>query len=164
MELILWRHAEAEPHVPALADGSVDFEADQARALTAKGARHASRVGAWLDRQLPAQCRILTSPAVRCVQTAEALGRKFIKADVLNTDSTAAAILDAAGWPDGRGPVIVVGHNPLLGQVAALIFSGTAHDWKIKKASVFWIASKGEDDPAPFVRLAVGPDIVGKLR
>lgn len=164
MELILWRHAEAEPHVPPLADGSPDFDGDQLRALTAKGARHASRVGAWLDRQLPAQCRILTSPAVRCVQTTEALGRKFSRVDALNTNSDAAQILAAAGWPDGRGPTVIVGHNPLLGQVAALIFSGQAHEWKIKKASIFWIASKGEDDPAPFVRLAVGPDIVGKLR
>lgn len=157
MELILWRHAEAEPHAP-------DREGDQRRALTAKGARHASRVGAWLDRQLPTQCRILSSPAVRCVQTAEALGRKFTTVDALNTESTAERILEAAGWPDGRQPVVIVGHNPLLGQVAALIFSGVAHEWKIKKASVFWIASKGEEDPAPFVRLAVGPDLVGKLR
>ena len=157
MELILWRHAEAEPHAP-------DREGDQRRALTAKGARHASRVGAWLDRQLPAQCRILSSPAVRCVQTAEALGRKFTTVEALNTESTAERILEAAGWPDGRQPVVIVGHNPLLGQVASLIFSGVAHEWKIKKASVFWIASKGEEDPAPFVRLAVGPDLVGKLR
>jgi phosphohistidine phosphatase len=59
---------------------------------------------------------------------------------------------------------VIVGHQPLLGQVAALIFTGSVHDWKIRKASVLWIAHKGESDPAPFVRLAVGPDIVGKLR
>ena len=157
MELILWRHAEAEAHKP-------DQLADQLRVLTPKGARHASRVGAWLDRQLPAQCRVLSSPATRCVQTAEALGRKFATVDALNTDSSAEKILDAAGWPDARMPVVVVGHNPLLGQVASLIFSGTAQDWKIRKASVFWISHKGEDDPAPFVRLAAGPDIIGKLR
>jgi phosphohistidine phosphatase len=157
MELILWRHAEAEPHV-------ADRAGDQLRELTTKGARHASRMGAWLDRQLPSHCRVLSSPAVRCVQTAEALGRKFTTVEALNTESTAEQILEAAGWPNGRNPVVVVGHNPLLGQVASLIFSGTAHDWKIRKASVFWIAKKSEDDPAPFVRLAVGPDIVGKLR
>jgi len=157
LELILWRHAEAEPHKP-------DELADQLRVLTPKGSRHASRVGAWLDRQLPAQCRILSSPATRCVQTAEGLGRKFSTVDALNTDSTPQKILEAAGWPDARTPVVVVGHNPLLGQVASLIFSGTAQDWKIRKASVFWIATKGEDDPAPFVRLAAGPDIIGKLR
>ena len=157
MELILWRHAEAEPHVP-------DRQGDQLRELTAKGARHASRVGAWLDRQLPSHCRVLSSPAARCVQTAQALGRKFITVEALNTDSSAERILEAAGWPDNKNPVVVVGHQPLLGQVASLIFAGTAQDWKIRKASVFWIASKGEEDPAPFVRLAVGPDIVGKLR
>ncbi|WP_036166223.1 histidine phosphatase family protein [Massilia sp. 9096] len=157
MELILWRHAEAEPHTP-------DQLSDQLRILTPKGSRHASRVGAWLDRQLPAQCRILSSPATRCVQTAEALGRKFQTVDALNTDSSAQRILQAAGWPDAKSPTVVVGHSPLLGQVAALIFSGAAHDWKIRKGSVFWIANKGEDDPAPFVRLAAGPDIIGKLR
>lgn len=157
MELILWRHAEAEAHKP-------DELADQLRVLTPKGSRHASRIGAWLDRQLPTQCRVLASPATRCVQTAEALGRKFATADALNTDSTPERILDAAGWPDARMPVVVVGHNPLLGQVASLIFSGSRQDWKIRKASIFWIASKGEDDPAPFVRLAAGPDFIGKLR
>jgi phosphohistidine phosphatase len=157
MELILWRHAEAEAH-------AADREGDQLRELTAKGARHASRMGAWLDRQLPSHCRILSSPAARCVQTAQALGRKFTTVEALNTDSTAERLLEAAGWPANRHTVVVVGHQPVLGQVASLIFSGTAQDWKIRKASVFWIASKGDDDPAPFVRLAVGPDIVGKLR
>lgn len=157
MELILWRHAEAEPHKP-------DELADQLRVLTPRGARHASRVGAWLDRQLPSHCRILSSPATRCVQTAEGLGRKFQVVEALNTDSSPQAILDASGWPNARQPVVIVGHQPLLGQVAALIFSGAGHDWKIRKASVFWIAHKGEADPAPFVRLAAGPDMVGKLR
>jgi phosphohistidine phosphatase len=157
MELILWRHAEAEPHVATR-------EGDQRRALTPKGARHASRVGAWLDRQLPAQCRILASPALRCVQTAEALGRKFGTVDALNTDSTPERILEACGWPGQRLPVVIVGHQPLLGQVAALVFSGTAHEWKIRKASVLWIARKSDEDAEPFIRLAVGPDMVGKLR
>jgi phosphohistidine phosphatase len=157
MELILWRHAEAEPHTP-------DEASDQLRILTPKGSRHASRVGAWLDRQLPGQCRIMSSPATRCVQTAEALGRKFVTADALNTHSTAEAILDACGWPRQKTPVVVVGHAPLLGQVAALLFSGVAHEWKIRKGSLLWIARKSDEDPDPFIRLAVGPDIVGKLR
>jgi phosphohistidine phosphatase len=157
MELILWRHAEAEPHTE-------DAVSDQLRALTPKGARHASRVGAWLDRQLPAGCRVMTSPATRCVQTAEALGRKFVTVDALNTDSSPEAILDACGWPRQTMPVVVVGHAPLLGQVAALIFSGVAHEWKMRKGSLLWIARKSDEDPAPFIRLAVGPDIVGKLR
>lgn len=157
MELILWRHAEAEPQRP-------DELADRLRALTPKGARHASRVGAWLDRQLPAQCRILASPATRCVQTAEGLGRKFQTVAALGLDSSPQAMLDACGWPDARHPVVLVGHNPLLGQLASLILCGAPYDWKIRKGSLFWLACKGEADPAPFVRLAVGPDLVGKLR
>jgi phosphohistidine phosphatase len=157
MELILWRHAEAEPHKP-------DQLADQLRVLTPKGSRHASRVGAWLERQLPSNCRVLSSPATRCVQTAEALGRKFATSDALNTDSTPERILEACGWPNQKQPVVVVGHNPLLGQVAALIFSGAAHEWKIRKGSVLWIARKSEEDAAPFIRLAAGPDLIGKLR
>jgi len=153
MELILWRHAEAETG-----------EIDQLRALTPKGARHASRVGAWLDRQLPAQCRILSSPATRCVQTVEALGRKFSTVDALNTDATPEAVLEASGWPSARLPVVIVGHQPVLGQVAALLFSGTPHEWKIRKGSLLWIANKDEQEPAPFVRLAAGPDMIGKLR
>jgi phosphohistidine phosphatase len=161
MELILWRHAEAE----ALEPGEQgDHLRDQLRVLTPKGSRHASRVGAWLDRQLPSQCRILSSPATRCVQTAEALGRKLSTVGALNTDSTPEAILDASGWPHQKTPVVIVGHSPLLGQVAALIFSGVAHDWKIRKGSLLWIARKSDDEPEPFIRLAVGPDIVGKLR
>jgi phosphohistidine phosphatase len=157
MELILWRHAEAEPHKP-------DGLADQLRVLTPKGARHASRVGAWLERQLPSNCRVLSSPATRCVQTAEALGRKFNTMEALNTGSTPEQVLEACGWPNQKLPVVVVGHAPLLGQVAATIFSGAAHEWKIRKGNVLWIARKGDEDPAPFIRLAVGPDLVGKLR
>jgi phosphohistidine phosphatase len=157
MELILWRHAEAEPHKP-------DGLADQLRVLTPKGSRHASRVGAWLERQLPSNCRVLASPATRCVQTAEALGRKFSTVQALNTDSTPEQILEACGWPNQKLPVVVVGHAPLLGQVAAIIFSGAAHEWKIRKGSLLWIARKSDEDPEPFIRLAVGPDMVGKLR
>lgn len=62
----------------------------------------------------------------------------------------------AYGLDDGR--------EPLLGQATWLIFAGMARDWKIRKPSAFWIASKGEEDPAPFLKLAIGPDIEGKLR
>ncbi|GAB3411782.1 histidine phosphatase family protein [Massilia agilis] len=155
MELILWRHAEAE----LAAAGQHDAQ----RALTAKGRRNAARVGAWLDRQLPAHCRILSSPAVRCRQTAEALGRKFSCDHALALDSSAAQILAASGWPAHRLPVVVVGHQPLLGQLAALILTGQEHDWKIRKGSVLWLSRKGEAE-APYIRLSAGPDLIGRLR
>ena len=96
MDLILWRHAEAEPAGPD--------EPDAKRALTAKGKRHAARVGAWLYRQLPDDVRVLSSPAKRCVQTVEALGRNYKLLEALGTESSAEAILGACGWPDHRQP------------------------------------------------------------
>ncbi|HEX6136244.1 MAG TPA: histidine phosphatase family protein, partial [Casimicrobiaceae bacterium] len=72
MHLILWRHAEAEAGEP-----------DLARRLTAKGVKQAARTGKWLDEHLPANCRILVSPAKRAQQTAEALKRKFRTRDEL---------------------------------------------------------------------------------
>ena len=155
MELILWRHAEAEPGEP---DGD-----DNARALTSRGQRHAARVGAWLDRALPGDCRILTSPAKRCVQTVKALGRRYEVAEALGTGSSAEAIIQAAGWPGQRQPVLVVGHQPLLGEVASSVLSGRKQDWRIRKAGVFWIEHKGSDG-LPTIRLVVGPDLIGKLR
>lgn len=153
MDLILWRHAEAEPGEP-----------DAKRALTSKGARHAARVGAWLDGQLPEQCRVLVSPAVRCRQTADGLGRRYTVHESLNTDTTPEAILEACGWPNHRFPALVVGHQPQLGELAALILAGASQPWKIRKAGVMWIKGSDAEDNLPFIRLAVGPELIGKLR
>jgi phosphohistidine phosphatase len=158
MDLILWRHAEAEPHV---AEG--DEAGDLKRALTPKGKRHAARVGAWLHRQLPDDVRVLSSPAKRCVQTVEALGRNYKLVESLAPDSTPDAIIEACGWPDQRQPVLVVGHQPLLGQVASMVLCGGKQDWRIRKAGVFWITHKGSDG-VPYVKLVVGPDFIGQLR
>ncbi len=154
MDLILWRHAEAEP-----AD---EGQADAQRPLTPKGRRHAARVGAWLDRQLPAHCRVLSSPAVRCRQTAEALGRKFGCDHAFAIDSSPEAMLSACGWPDYRLAVVVVGHQPLLGQLASLVLTGTAAGWKLRKGSVLWLSRKRDEEP--FILLAAGPDMIGRLR
>jgi len=152
MELILWRHAEAEPGEP-----------DASRELTPKGQRHAARMGAWLDRKLPPACRILVSPATRCIQTVEALGRRYEVVEALNTESSAEAIIAACGWPEHRQPALIVGHQPLLGQVASMVLCGNKQDWRIRKAGVFWIEHK-EADGVPYIRLVAGPDVIGKLR
>ena len=66
MELILWRHAEAAEGVP-----------DITRQLTARGKKQAEEVGKWLRARLPAQTRVLVSPARRTLQTAQALTENF---------------------------------------------------------------------------------------
>jgi phosphohistidine phosphatase len=66
LDLILWRHADAEEGVP-----------DDGRQLTAKGEKQAKRVGQWLKAHLPEDARILVSPAKRAQQTAGYLNQEF---------------------------------------------------------------------------------------
>ena len=139
MDLILWRHAEAEPGDTGLPDLE--------RALTPKGVKQARRMGQWLDSQLPESCRILASPAVRTVQTAEGLGRKYKTHAELVPGAAPAAILKAANWPNAKETVLVVGHQPTLGQVAALLLAGAPLDWEMKKAAAWWFVQREPDEP-----------------
>jgi phosphohistidine phosphatase len=149
MELILWRHAEAEPGEP-----------DEARMLTAKGHKQAWKMAEWLDRNLPNSCRILASPTVRTVQTAEALGRKFKTHPDLGPDTTPEKILKLVKWPDAREPVLIVGHQPTLGQVAASLLGGASQDWSIRKANAWWIMQRERDGITEnYLRAVMAPDL-----
>ena len=111
MDLILWRHAEAE----SLSEHGDDPE----RPLTPRGEKQAARMAVWLDRQLPDGLRVLASPARRTEQTVRALGRKYkLRAELLPGGSP-DDLLELVQWPRTRGAVLVVGHQPMLGQVVA---------------------------------------------
>ena len=137
MDLILWRHAEAE-------DGK-EGQADTDRALTGRGEKQAARIAAWLDRQLPENTRILCSPALRCEQTVLPLGRKYKLREELQQGSTAAALLQAAQWPDARQPVMLVGHQPALGEVLAQLLRIEGGNCAIRKGAVWWLRSRERD-------------------
>ena len=152
MELILWRHAEAELGEP-----------DEGRALTGKGHKQAWKVADWLDRNLPESCRILVSPATRTLQTAEALGRKFKIHPDLAPDKGQPDLLAAADWPDSREPVLVIGHQPTLGLVAAQLIGGQQQEWSIRKANVWWIAQRERGDiTTNYLRAVMAPDLISK--
>ena len=152
MDLILWRHAEAEMSEP-----------DLQRALTQKGQKQARRMGQWLDAQLPAGCKILVSPALRTLQTAEALGRKFKVVAQLAPGADAQALLDAANWPHAKEPVLIIGHQPTLGQVAALLVGAIDADWEIKKANAWWIVQREpQDDDSIYLKAVMAPDLIIK--
>lgn len=148
MELILWRHAQAE-------DGAPDHE----RQLTPQGRKQAARMGAWLDRVLPSGCKIVCSPTARTQQTVEALGRKFKTVEAIGPAASAQEVLDAVGWPDARGPVLVVGHQPWLGRVASLLLTGTEQEWTVKKSNAWWIAQRDrEDGNAVYLKAVLAPE------
>src|SRR4051812_14665310 len=113
MDLILWRHADAEPGAP-----------DLQRALTARGHKQARRIAQWLSSQLPERCTVLASPALRTVQTVEALERPFKVVAELAPDADPHQLLRLAKWPLGKEAVLIVGYQPTLGQVAALLLTG----------------------------------------
>jgi phosphohistidine phosphatase len=149
MDLILWRHADAAPGEP-----------DIDRPLTAKGLRQAARVGAWLDRRLPKRCAILVSPAIRAQQTAAALERKFRTVDELAPGVSPQRVLAAAGWPDAPGTVVVVGHQPALGEAAALLMAGEASEWWMQKGALWWLSNRERSRGAVVLRAAIGADYI----
>ena len=150
MDLILWRHAEAE-------DGGDDL----ARRLTAKGQKQAERMGEWLDRHLPAAARVLVSPAVRAQQTAHALARKARTVDAIGPGASASEVLRAAGWPDAHDAVVVVGHQPTLGAVASLVLAGEEAGWSVKKGAIWWLSDRDRSGGRSVVlRAVIGPELV----
>jgi phosphohistidine phosphatase len=150
MDLILWRHAEAVER-----EGLPDLE----RMLTSKGERQAQRMADWLNHRIAHSTRVLASPALRCQQTAKALGRKFRTIDAIAPEASPDAVLAAARWPEASEPVLVIGHQPTLGQVAAWLLSGHAQPWAVRKGAVWWLRSRDREGSSQVVLHAVmGPD------
>lgn len=148
MDLILWRHADA-------ADG----QPDSARPLTEKGQKQARVMAQWLGSRLPKDLRILVSPALRAQQTALALQREFETHDAIAVGQPASAILAASGWPDAARAVLIVGHQPTLGELAAQLMSGRTSAWHLAKGAVWWIRNRRRGDQSEAVlRLAITPD------
>lgn len=147
MELILWRHAEAEDGVP-----------DLKRCLTPKGEKQAEKMAAFLRSRLPQRTRILVSPAVRTQQTVHALSKHFETEPSVGPGSDADTVLHAAGWPEGKGCVLIVGHQPYLGEIAAKLLAGSDVSYSIKKGAIWWIDCR-DGEPAN-LRLVISPDFL----
>ena len=140
MDLIFWRHADAQEGVAG--------QEDLLRGLTPKGEKQAQRMAAWLDRQLPEGLRVLCSPARRTEQTALALGRKYkVRAELL-PGGTAQDLLELVQWPRPKGAVLVVGHQPQIGQAIAVLLGLKAEECPVRKGAVWWLRHRqrqGED-------------------
>ena len=140
MELILWRHADAE-------DGGDDL----ARKLTPKGEAQAARVGAWLLKHLPKDVVVVASPGVRAQQTAKALALPIITDKSLAPGASVAAILKVA--QKHKGTLIIVGHQPDLGRAAAHLVARQQAEWPIEKGALWWLSGS-------VVKAVVSPDLL----
>lgn len=146
MDLLLWRHAEA-----------VDGTPDHSRALTERGHKQARAIAAWLHKNRPRKLRVLVSPSVRTIETARAFADDFEKIATLGPDGNVAGILSATGWPDGGDAVLVVGHQPTLGRLAALLLSGQEADWTVKKGALWWFTNRVRNGETQTVLRALIP-------
>jgi phosphohistidine phosphatase len=154
MDLLLWRHAEAW-------DANHEQPHDLLRPLTPRGIRQAERMAKWLDRHLPEGVRILSSPAVRCETTVAALHRKYKLCTELAPDSTAQALLDLANWPNARTPVLIVGHQPTLGEVISTLLGMPAQSISVRKGAVWWLRHRVKMDAQNTLVLCVQtPDML----
>ena len=138
MELVLWRHAEAEN----------EASSDMARDLTAGGQQQARKMAQWFGGQIDhrwSEWVILVSPANRAQQTATALAQPFLTIEMIAPDAPADAVMEAAAWPRGvagRSKVLVVGHQPTLGMVAARLIDGSAGYVSVKKGAMWWFETR----------------------
>jgi phosphohistidine phosphatase len=150
MELILWRHAEAE-------DGVDDFK----RELTKRGKRQAQRMSEWLRPLLVGEWRILVSPAKRTLQTVKALDMPFDIREALGASSTPQVVLREADWPHGKEDVLIVGHQPTLGQVAAKLVGGAQGDVSIRKGAIWWFATRNRHgEQETILKAVLNPDLL----
>lgn len=153
MDLILWRHAEARD---AEAGGT-----DLDRELTSRGHKQAAKMAAWLDRHLPDSSRILASPSRRTEQTVLALGRKYKVRAELGPDGSPAQVLELVQWPQSKATVVVVGHQPVLGQIVAQLIGLKESDCAIKKGAVWWLRTRTRDEyPETVIVTVQNPDSV----
>jgi len=144
MQLLFWRHAEAEDGVP-----------DLERKLTAHGHHQAGVVANWLKPRLPHGYRALVSPATRARQTVAALSPKRIIVDPrLAPGTSVATVLQAIGVDPSGQPatsqsdhrqdaLLIVGHQPWIGEAIALLMTGEPDYWSVRKAALWWLVQRG---------------------
>ncbi len=153
MNLLLWRHAEAQ-------EWEQDCD-DMQRPLTARGEKQATRMAKWLDRQLPDATRVWVSPARRTEQTAMALGRKYKIRPELVPTCTAAELLELVQWPDARGTALVIGHQPYLGQTIAGLLGLSESECAVRKGAVWWLRNREREAGAQTVVVTVqSPEVL----
>ena len=146
MDLLLWRHAEAE-----------DGEDDLKRRLTQRGEKQARAMAKWIREHQPKDLRIIVSPAVRTQQAAEALKLPFETLRKIGPEACVSELIAASDWPAASGSVLIVGHQPSLGRLASLLLAGHESEWTIKKGALWWLSNRVRREETQTVLRAVLP-------
>jgi phosphohistidine phosphatase len=136
MELFLWRHADALPGAP-----------DFTRELSPYGHQQARKVAAWLSERAPNGLRLLVSPATRTRQTVAHF--HDCENDIqfcpsLYESSSPEEILALIGWPRTLRSTLIVGHQPLIGSIAAHLLVGSSYPGTFRKSALWWLRADPE--------------------
>ena len=125
-ELILLRHAHAEPAAPG--------QADLDRPLSAEGLAEAESAGRGIkDNAWVPDC-VLCSPSRRTRETLEAVlgevGYIDQRIEPSIYEATPGGLIALADAHRDVGRLMLVGHNPGLERLAALLHSGQSGDYR----------------------------------
>lgn len=122
-ELILLRHAEAEP--------GNDSKDDRERKLTEHGRSEARAAGEWLASHHVTYDRILCSPAQRTRETA-ALALDQVEPSYRDEiyDATPGDLYDLLDQQTDVERLVLVGHNPGIEQLVAFLVEGRSEDYR----------------------------------
>lgn len=121
--LLLWRHADALPI-------SQTILTDIERPLSELGIAQATQTAAWLSNKLPSDTQILCSPAKRTIETAQCLNQAMTISDELAPGADLSEVISTiiSAWgASQRNNLLVVGHQPWIGQLAQYVLSNSLY-------------------------------------
>jgi phosphohistidine phosphatase len=156
--ILLWRHADA---LQCLSSDDTDIE----RPLSPKGSQQARKMAHWLNKNLPSETTILSSSALRAVQTTQALNREYLTLESLAPAAEIRSVIEAITMQNKNKTVtknlLMIGHQPWIGLLAAQLLlipktlPNNAHEISIKKGAVWWFRRTTSEIDQPFKLLTV---------
>lgn len=149
-QLILWRHADAENiSVPLTSvnyrNKAETYNLDMKRPLSDKGKSQAKKMAPWIRKHLPINTLIISSPALRATQTADALKMDYLISNGLNPETDLDNVLSVA-QEYAIENLMLVGHQPWLGLlINHLLGIKDQPAANIKKSAVWWFKQASID-------------------
>ena len=159
IDLFIWRHAEAEEGMP-----------DRERPLTARGRRDAARVAKAIARKLDEKSGVVSSPAVRTRETVAPLLARFPLDLAIDERLAPGADMDDVldvlertieSCDDDDPTIVMVGHQPWVGQLAHRLLTDGPGFLSVKKASAWWLVRRSRDGRSEWtLRTVFDPDLI----
>ena len=126
-ELILLRHAEAQPAPPG--------GEDSVRRLSGRGEQEARAAGAWLKAHGVTPDRVLCSPSERTCATGSLALAALDRAPTMQTaeeiyNATPGELLALLDQHLDANTVMLIGHNPGIERLVALLVEGRSDEFR----------------------------------